>query len=216
MNHIEEKMKNLRSNGSIDRELWEREWVTIATLLELSNANLGNVRTVADVGCGGRELEIGAVARSIKYRGFDIDDGNFEADPFPADNSTFDLVVALALIEHLHNPDNFLREAMRILRPGGALIVSTPNWHFASRNFFDNPAHVQPYSPASLEILFSAYGFSNIGTFPGLRAKPRGAYLGKNRFRKAAGRPFRGSVSWLPSMLTGRATSVFSVGLKPH
>ena len=215
MSHVEKHMKSLRGGGSVDEDLWEREWITIGTLLELLEFNLGEVDSVADVGCGDRELELGARFRGISYRGYDIDDGDFESDPIPAPDSSFQLVVALALIEHLHNPDNFLRESLRILRPGGVLLVSTPNWHFASRHFYDNPAHVQPYSPVSLGTLFTAYGFESVATFPGLRAKSPRAYLGDNRFLRAAARPVRGSVTWLPKFLTGRATSVFALGTKP-
>jgi SAM-dependent methyltransferase len=215
LSHVEKQMKTLREAGSADENLWEREWITIGTLLRLIDRDLGQVSSVADVGCGGRELELGARARSISYRGFDIDDGNFEFDPLPADDSTFDLVVALALVEHLHNPDNFIREALRVLRPGGVLVVSTPNWHYASRHFYDNPAHVQPYTPVSLSTLMSAYALESVATFPGLRAKTGRAYLGKHRFLRAALRPARGAVPWLPRFLTGRATSFFTLGVKP-
>jgi SAM-dependent methyltransferase len=44
--------------------------------------------------------------------------------PFPA--GTFDVVVALEVIEHLLDPDAFLDEALRVLAPGGCLILSTP------------------------------------------------------------------------------------------
>ena len=215
MSHIEEKMKSLREADSIDRSLWEREWSTIGVLFQILHSDLGKVKSMVDVGCGGRELELGATERGIEYRGFDIDDGNLESEPLPAKDSSAELVVALALIEHLHNPDNFLREARRILRPGGLIIVSTPNWQYASRDFYNNPAHVQPYSPSSLGKLLNAYDFDNVGTFPGLRAKSPRAYLGKHRFRRAASRPFRGYIPWVPNALTGKSTSVFAVAAKP-
>lgn len=215
MKHIEEQMKGLRNFGSIDRDLWEREWVTIGTLLEIVGRDLNAVKSVADVGCGAREMEVGARERGIEYFGFDIDDGNFESDRLPADDSSIDLVIALAIIEHLHNPDNFLRESLRVLRPDGILLVSTPNWHYAARDFFDNPAHVQPYSPTSMEILLTAYGFGSVRTFPGLRAKAQRAYLGQHRFLRAALRPIRGSVKWLPEAISGKATSIFALGARP-
>lgn len=43
-----------------------------------------------------------------------------------ADNE-FDVIVFLETIEHLNEPTLFLKEFFRILRPGGCLIVSTPN-----------------------------------------------------------------------------------------
>lgn len=45
--------------------------------------------------------------------------------PFAADN--FDLVLAIEVVEHLENPWAFLREAIRVLKPGGNLVFSTPN-----------------------------------------------------------------------------------------
>src|SRR6266404_1383353 len=45
--------------------------------------------------------------------------------PFPS--ARFDLVVAFEIIEHLENPQVFLKEMDRVLGPGGILIVSTPN-----------------------------------------------------------------------------------------
>jgi len=47
-------------------------------------------------------------------------------------DATFDLVIANQVIEHLYDTERFLDEAIRILKPGGSLIVSTENpasWH---------------------------------------------------------------------------------------
>lgn len=45
----------------------------------------------------------------------------------PYENSTFDVVTAIEVIEHLENPRHLIREATRLLRPGGVLVVTTPN-----------------------------------------------------------------------------------------
>jgi SAM-dependent methyltransferase len=68
----------------------------------------------------------------------DIDPSTFEATevpfrvidfnrPMPFDDASFDLLYAIEVTEHLHRPYDFLAECFRLLRPGGWLVVSTPN-----------------------------------------------------------------------------------------
>ena len=45
----------------------------------------------------------------------------------PSGNETFSCVFALSVLEHLLNPCRFLQECHRVLRPGGRLILLTPN-----------------------------------------------------------------------------------------
>jgi SAM-dependent methyltransferase len=46
---------------------------------------------------------------------------------FAVKSGAFDLCACLETIEHLENPWHFVRELARVLRPGGRLILSTPN-----------------------------------------------------------------------------------------
>lgn len=46
---------------------------------------------------------------------------------WPFDDESFDHVVAIEGIEHLENPWHFVREAKRVLKDGGSLVITTPN-----------------------------------------------------------------------------------------
>ena len=53
---------------------------------------------------------------------------NIESDRFPWPDAYFDLIVFTEVIEHLpHSPVTPLREMARVLKPGGRVIITTPN-----------------------------------------------------------------------------------------
>jgi len=55
---------------------------------------------------------------------------SLEGLPFPDDS--FDLVTCNMVVEHLPNPSQTFREFGRVLRPGGVLLIHTPNvWNYA-------------------------------------------------------------------------------------
>jgi ubiquinone/menaquinone biosynthesis C-methylase UbiE len=49
------------------------------------------------------------------------------AQTLPFDQEQFELVLSLHMIEHLPEPERFISEAVRVLRPGGVLALATPN-----------------------------------------------------------------------------------------
>jgi len=59
--------------------------------------------------------------KHISYRQCDIALG------LPFNDETFDYVVCTEVIEHVENPFALCREIKRVLRPGGSVIMSTPN-----------------------------------------------------------------------------------------
>lgn len=53
---------------------------------------------------------------------------NIEKDPLPYEDESFDLVLGMEIFEHLAlDPYFFLSQASRVLKPGGHILLSTPN-----------------------------------------------------------------------------------------
>jgi len=72
------------------------------------------------------DLDATAVAHAgFAYPEVPVLRGNLVALPLRA--ASFDVVVSLQTIEHLWDQPAFVREALRVLRPGGRLVLSTPN-----------------------------------------------------------------------------------------
>ena len=131
---------------------------------------------VADVGCGDRFLEPEFEKLGMNYEGYDIEDGNIETDPINVRENSFDLMVSYSLIEHLHDPSNFLSEANRCLKTNGIIVIETPNWRYCKNDFYNDYTHVKPYTPTSLKTLLNHHGFNALGDFPNLRCKSMGVY----------------------------------------
>lgn len=98
-----------------------------------------NPKLIVDVGCGEGNLMpfVGNLCERyvgvdvVRYPGFpastDFVQANLDAGGIPLPNNFADLAVAVETIEHLENPRAFMRELVRVTKPGGWVIVTTPN-----------------------------------------------------------------------------------------
>lgn len=88
-------------------------------------------------------------------------------------NASFAVIVAAEVIEHLENPRALARGWFRLLRPGGTLILSTPNnesWrallaltlrgHFVDFGDSSYPAHITALVRKDIERILVEAGFS--------------------------------------------------------
>lgn len=77
---------------------------------------------------------------------------DYDAPPFPIGSKTFDMVVAIELVEHLERPFDFFSECGRILRDRGVLVLTTPNLDSrAAREIFKDRGYLPYFDPPALE-----------------------------------------------------------------
>ena len=100
-----------------------------------------------------------------QHFGLDLVHGTIHDAGFP--NEHFDVVMLQDTIEHVTNPRELLQEANRILRPGGAVILSTPNLDSLGRRLFGtawalmNPLeHLHLFNMQALLRLFDLTDFA--------------------------------------------------------
>lgn len=77
---------------------------------------------------------------------------NFPTLTGVADNS-FDFAVSFQVIEHIEEDKAFLKEIYRVLKPGGKLILTTPN---LLTSLTRNPWHVREYTPTQMQALLTS------------------------------------------------------------
>jgi len=78
-------------------------------------------------------------------------------DPFPLPDESFDLVFSSEVIEHIRDYRACVAEIKRVLRPGGILIMKTPNLEFDPEMHRRNPYHLKVFTPSEYEALLEQY-----------------------------------------------------------
>jgi len=142
----------------------------------------GRESSLLDVGCGagdfmaamrglgwqvtGVETDPRAVERA-RGRGLDARHTGLEQAGF--DDASFDTVTMAHVIEHVHDPARLLAECRRILKPGGTLVILTPNsasWdhrHFG-RDWrgLEPPRHIRIHNRSNLRRMLDTAGLEAV------------------------------------------------------
>ena len=93
--------------------------------------------------------------------GLEVKQCDLASDVFPYDDESFDVVYHKSVLEHMYDPGNLMSETIRVLKPGGKLIILTPDWHTQWKNFFEDFTHSRPFDVIALSDLLKIYGFKN-------------------------------------------------------
>ncbi len=133
-----------------------------------------------DIGCGRGEFLEACSKAGIEARGFDINERsvadlqkrglNVTLAGIPEcfegiRHGSIGCVVAMHVVEHLPVEHLFAlyAQAARVLRPGGLLMIETPNAEsiaVSASDFWRDPTHLAPRHPAALTLLAREHGFS--------------------------------------------------------
>jgi SAM-dependent methyltransferase len=122
--------------------------------------------SILDVGCGARPYEF--LFDAERYAGLELDtpdnrkgkkaDFFYDGRTFPFKDSEFDNVIFNQVLEHVFNPDEFLNEVFRTLRPGGKILVTAPfMW-----DEHEQPFDYARYSSFGIRHLLQKHGFTII------------------------------------------------------
>jgi SAM-dependent methyltransferase len=156
---------------------------TVAQVLASRGAN----GTLADVGCGTGDLWRATNFRfshcvgldAVRYEGLpgdiEFQSVDLETGPLPIADQSVDAAAAVEVIEHLENPRGFCRELARITRPGGWVVITTPNQvsalslltlavkgRFAAFQDSEYPAHRTALLPIDLERIGTECGLRDV------------------------------------------------------
>jgi 2-polyprenyl-3-methyl-5-hydroxy-6-metoxy-1,4-benzoquinol methylase len=151
-------------------------------VFKISEPFLKKGMRVLDFGCGEGAFSQRLIDAGMIVDGCDINTGQIKAkvnkkitfdlnkeikpDSF---SDKYDVLIALEILEHLHNPWKYLKDCLTLLKVDGIIILSTPNIsNFISRlRFFmrgsliafENLAHghITPLSFVQLENMFRSY-----------------------------------------------------------
>lgn len=155
--------------------------------LDLVTARATQGGRLLDVGCGNGELLLEAAARGFDVAGLDVSthavartnaslgrevavSGTIESAGIP--DRSFDVCVCTDVVEHTRDPIRFLAELRRVLKPGGLVLLATPDvssWsaRVMRRSWYEfKTEHLHYFTRTSLETAMVRVGFREVHAQP--------------------------------------------------
>lgn len=158
---------------NVDYYTWSENYVKY-----FFTGNFVKDKVVLDIGCGtgyGTHFLIKAGAKKVigidnsyetieyaqsHYRSNNLEFKQMDIDSINLTAQSFDVIIALEVIEHLKNPNLLLNEIKKLLKSDGVAILSTPNQNEHPKVFF-NKFHVHEMNLTEFDNILKKY-FSNV------------------------------------------------------
>lgn len=138
------------------------QWIVQKNISEFGRKYLNN--RMIDIGCGIKPYKRLLAPFITEHVGLDHKDSYHDASnvdlfgsayQIPVEDASFDSALCSAVLEHLEEPEQALRECHRVLKQGGIAIYSVPFiWHL-----HEEPHDFYRFSKYGLEYLFRKVGF---------------------------------------------------------
>jgi 2-polyprenyl-3-methyl-5-hydroxy-6-metoxy-1,4-benzoquinol methylase len=125
------------------------------------------IRSALKEGWEAEGIEVSSPAvDSLRKQGIKVFHGDLSIAKYP--ENSFDIVVAVEILEHIPNPLNMLEEINKVLRPGGLLWATTPHGKGISARVLGAawtcvapPEHLHLFSPKGIKALLKESKFKN-------------------------------------------------------
>lgn len=160
------------ANARANPRIWDPGWLVMRRLAQAIRGLLDSPALalrdagVLDFGCGNRPYEGWFRAAGARYQGADIDgrhEVRIDADgALAAGDAMFDMVVSFQVLEHVWDVARYLREARRVLKPGGWLLLSTHGTWF----YHPHPGDFRRWTRDGLRRELEAQGFRMVEMRP--------------------------------------------------
>ncbi|MCG8672528.1 MAG: class I SAM-dependent methyltransferase [Pseudomonadales bacterium] len=141
--------------------------------------------SILDIGCGDGPFASFCAARGAEIFFADIDEAKVnavksmlegsnarainpmvtDANPIPMDNARVNKVIAMEVLEHVDDPQQFMSELVRVGKPGTQYLITVPaplgesvQKKLAPPNYFEKPNHIRVFEKDTFEKLITDAG----------------------------------------------------------
>jgi SAM-dependent methyltransferase len=137
-------------------------------------------RSVIDIGCS-----YGNMLQSFRELGYEVKGVDNDPDAMeeckrrklpcvradierglPLPDGSADNIFCSHIMEHVRDVPGLMKQCFRILKPGGVLIIVSPDWRRFYRRYYDDPTHVTPLTTVNTERMLDSSGFTVLETRP--------------------------------------------------